>query len=60
MPYLSKVKLNGTVYNLKDSEVRVLATSTNNGLMSAQDKEFLDSLNPDMAATLTDINSSEF
>ena len=60
MPYLSKVKLNGTVYNLKDSEVRVLATSTNNGLMSAQDKEFLDSLNPDMAATLTNINSSEF
>ena len=60
MPYLSKVKLNGTVYNLKDSEVRVLATSTNNGLMSAQDKEFLDSLNPNMAATLTDINSAEF
>jgi len=60
MPYLSKVKLNGTVYNLKDSEVRVLATSANNGLMSAQDKNFLDSLNPNMAATLTDINSAEF
>ena len=60
MPYLSKINLDGAVYNLKDKELReTMATSTTAGLMSARDKEFLDSLNPDMATTLTNINNSE-
>jgi hypothetical protein len=88
MPDISKIKLNGTVYDIKDPIARAtpititntladgaliatvgstniyapndVATDATNGLMSAQDKEFLDSLNPNMEATLTNINSSEF
>lgn len=88
MPDISKIKLNGTVYDIKDTTARAtpititntlvdgaliatinstniyapndVATSQNAGLMSAQDKDFLDSLNPNMEATLTNINSSEF
>ena len=60
MPYLSKINLDGAVYNLKDKELReTMATSTTAGLMSARDKELIDSLNPDMATTLTNINNSE-
>lgn len=66
--YLSKVRLNGNTYHLKDSESRVLisnlstpplATPTSDGLMSAQDKQTLDNLNPNMTVTFTDINASE-
>ena len=88
MPDISKIKLNGTVYDIKDTTARAtpititntladgaliatvgntniyapndLATDSTDGLMSAQDKEFLDSLNPNMEATLTNINSSTF
>lgn len=88
MPDISKIKLNGTVYDIKDTTARAtpvtitntlvdgaliatigstniyapndVATDATDGLMSAQDKRFLDSLNPNMEATLTNINSSEF
>lgn len=60
MPYLSKVKLNGIVYNLKDSEAHILATETNNGLMSAEDKRMINNLNPNVTVTLSDLNASNF
>ena len=68
-PVLTKVKVNNTVYYFKDSDAHAalankadntLATSSSDGLMSAADKEFLDGLNPDVEAHLTNINHSEF
>ena len=37
-----------------------LATQTNDGLLSADDKRMLDNLNPNIAKTMSDINSTEF
>lgn len=60
---LSKIKLNGVVYNIKDSISRnavapPLATQSTNGLMSSTDKKVLDNLNPNVTTTLSNINSS--
>ena len=74
MADLSKIKLNGIEYNLKDNEARdaiiaigegsianiPVATPTSNGLMSADDKRILNNLNPNIVTTLSDINSSNF
>lgn len=74
MADLSKIKLNGTEYNIKDAEARdaiiaigegsianiPVATPTSNGLMSADDKRILNNLNPNIVTTLSDINSSNF
>lgn len=74
MADLSKIKLNGVEYNLKDNEAREaivaigegsianipVATSTSNGLMSASDKRLLNNLNPNIVTTLSNINTSEF
>ena len=62
---LSKIKLNGIEYNLKDTIARnavspPLATENNDGLLSANDKRLLNSLNPNITTTLSNINSSEF
>lgn len=73
MADLSKVKLNGITYNLKDAQAREaiaaigegaiadipVATTTTNGLMSAADKQILDNMNPNISTTLSDINESE-
>ena len=73
MTDLSKVKLNGVTYNLKDTVAREaieaisedaisaipLVTSTTNGLMSAADKQFLDNMNPNISVTISDIYTSE-
>ena len=73
MADLSKIKLNGTTYNLKDAMAREaieaisedaisaipLATSTTNGLMSATDKQILDNMNPNISVTISDIYASE-
>lgn len=37
-----------------------VATPTQNGLMSAQDKQILNNLNPNISITVSNINSSEF
>lgn len=64
MADLSKVRLNGTVYNFKDAEARLLietlpnATPVTNGLMSATDKKVLDNLNPNVIVTYTNVNNS--
>lgn len=65
MADLSKIKLNGIVYNIKDSISRnavapPLATETTNGLLSADDKRLLNSLNPNIAKTISNLNASEF
>ena len=65
MADLSKIKLNGVEYNLKDSIARnavspPLATEQTDGLLSANDKRLLNNLNPNIMTTLSDINSSEF
>ncbi len=62
MADLSKIRLNGTVYNFKDKVARdslSIATSTSNGLMSAIDKQRLDSLNPNMSITIADLYQNE-
>ena len=73
MADLSKVRLNGVTYNFKDAQAREaieaisedaisaipLATSTTNGLMSATDKQMLDSMNPNISVTISDIYASE-
>ena len=61
MADLSKVRLNGTIYNFKDAEARLLietlpdATTVTSGLMSAKDKETLDNLNPNISVTLSNL-----
>ena len=74
MADLSKIKLNGIEYNLKDSEARdaieaigegsitniPVASTTSNGLLSASDKRLLNNLNPNIVTTLSNINTSEF
>ena len=65
MADLSKIKLNGVNYNIKDTIARnavapPLATETTDGLMSSTDKQILNSLNPNITTTLSDIDSSEF
>ena len=62
---LSKIKLNGIVYNIKDSISRNAvapppATETTDGLLSANDKRLLNSLNPNIAKTISNLNASEF
>lgn len=68
MADLSKIRLNGVVYNLKDAEARTLinnvaapplATATNDGLMSSTDKEILDNLNPNVTITISDLYAEE-
>ena len=68
MADLSKVKLNGVTYNFKDAQARAdllnvsappLATATNDGLMSAADKQMLDNMNPNISVTISDIYASE-
>ena len=68
MADLSKVKLNGVTYSFKDAQARAdllnvsappLATATNDGLMSAADKQMLDSMNPNISVTISDIYASE-
>lgn len=63
MADLSKIKLNGTIYNFKDSEARtiletkadnILATTTTAGLMSSDDKLLLDRFNPNIEKTIED------
>ncbi len=65
MADLSKIKLNGVEYNLKDTIARnaispSLATETTDGLLAASDKRLLNNLNPNIITTLSEINSSEF
>ena len=65
MADLSKIKLNGIEYNLKDTVARntispPLATETNDGLLSANDKKILNSLNPNIEKTISNLNASEF
>lgn len=62
---LSKIKLNGIIYNIKDSISRNAvapppATETTDGLLSADDKRLLNSLNPNIAKTISNLNASEF
>lgn len=68
MADLSKVKLNGVTYNFKDAQARAdllnvsappLATATNDGLMSATDKQVLDNMNPNISVTISDLYTSE-
>ena len=68
MADLSKIKLNGITYNFKDAQARAdllnvtappLATATNDGLMSATDKQMLDNMNPNISVTISDIYASE-
>ena len=68
MADLSKIKLNGTVYNFKDETARTaienistipLATENSDGLMSAEDKLILNNMNPNMTVTLSNIYQSE-
>ena len=65
MSDLSKIKLNGIEYNIKDTIARnavapPLATETTDGLLSASDKRLLNNLNPNIVTTLSNINTSEF
>jgi len=69
MADLSKLKLNGTIYNFKDAEARLiletkadntLATETADGLLSADDKKILNNLNPNIEKTISNLNASEF
>lgn len=64
MADLSKIRLNGVTYNLKDTVARnavspPLATPTSDGLMSASDKQVLDNLNPNVAINITDWYNSD-
>jgi hypothetical protein len=65
MSDLSKIKLNGIEYNIKDTIARnavapPLATETNDGLLSADDKKILNNLNPNIEKTISNLNASEF
>ena len=65
MADLSKIKLNGVEYNIKDTVARnmvspPLATETTDGLLSADDKKILNDLNPDIEKTISNMNASEF
>ena len=65
MADLSKIKLNGIEYNIKDTIARnavspPLATETNDGLLSANDKKILNNLNPNIEKTISNLNASEF
>ena len=65
MSDLSKIKLNGIEYNIKDTIARnavapPLATETTDGLLAASDKRLLNNLNPNIVTTLSEINISEF
>jgi len=62
---LSKIKLNGVVYDIKDTIARnavspPLATETTDGLLSADDKKILNNLNPNIEKTISNLNASEF
>ena len=68
MADLSKIKLNGIEYNLKDTEAREalqnvsappVVTTTTNGLMLATDKQVLDNLNPNISVTISNLNINE-
>ena len=73
MADLSKIRLNGINYNLKDAEARAaiaaigegaiadipVATHSSNGLMSSADKQALDNLNPNVSMTISDLYSEE-
>lgn len=64
MADLSKIKLNGIEYNIKDSIARnavapPLATQNSDGLLSSSDKRLLDGLNPNIAKTISNINNTE-
>ena len=65
MADLSKIRLNGVVYDIKDTIARnavspPLATETTNGLLSADDKKILNNLNPNIEKTISNLNASEF
>lgn len=65
MADLSKIKLNGVEYNIKDTIARnmvspPLATETTDGLLSADDKKILNNLNPNIEKTISNLNASEF
>ena len=65
MADLSKIKLNGVEYNIKDTVARnivspPLATETTDGLLSADDKKILNDLNPNIEKTISNLNASEF
>ena len=65
MADLSKIKLNGVEYNIKDTVARnmvspPLATGTTDGLLSADDKKILNDLNPNIEKTISNLNASEF
>ena len=65
MADLSKIKLNGIEYNIKDTVARNMvspppATETTDGLLSADDKKILNSLNPNIEKTISNLNASEF
>ena len=65
MSDLSKIKLNGVEYNIKDTIARnaispPLATENNDGLLSANDKKILNNLNPNIEKTISNLNASEF
>ena len=62
MADLSKIKLNGDVYNFKDAYAReklVLATENTHGLLSAADKRVIDGLNPNIVTTLSNLNTDQ-
>ena len=65
MADLSKIRLNGITYNIKDTVARnavspPLATETTDGLLSADDKKILNGLNPNIEKTISNLNASEF
>ena len=65
MADLSKIKLNGIEYNIKDTVARQmgmppLATETTDGLLSSDDKKILNNLNPNIEKTISNLNASEF
>ena len=65
MADLSKIKLNGVEYNIKDTVARSmgsppLATESTDGLLSADDKKILNDLNPNIEKTISNLNASEF
>ena len=65
MVFFQIVRDNSFVYNIKDSISRNAvapppATETTDGLLSADDKRLLNSLNPNIAKTISNLNASEF
>ena len=73
MADLSQIRLNGVNYDLKDATARAaiaainegaiadipVATHTSNGLMSSNDKQILDNLNPNISVTVSNLYTSE-